>query len=209
MAIYTKHGDLGETCLINRRGVVKDHLCLQAGGDIDELSAQLGMILATLGDGKSLMLRGRVRCVQQELIQIGSIVAGGDGLKLAHGDLKGVSRSKPAPDLIRGRGMTLPPTEKVPGDLLKNAIMRLEAEIDEMEEEMPKIDSFVLAGDDGIVAAHLDVARTVCRRAERSLVALVREVDIEKNILAYLNRLSDWLFISARFMENKDAEKAE
>lgn len=78
------------------------------------------------------------------------------------------------------------------------AIDRLEREMDAMNEALPPLSSFVLPGGSG-VAAHAHWARTVARRAERSVVGLAREDAVRPTVLRYLNRLSDWLFVLARF----------
>jgi cob(I)alamin adenosyltransferase len=77
-------------------------------------------------------------------------------------------------------------------------VTRLEREIDAMDEQLPPLKNFILPG--GTVgAASLHVARTVCRRAERWIVALSQEENINPSVLHYVNRLSDWLFVAARY----------
>ncbi|GJM43760.1 MAG: ATP--cob(I)alamin adenosyltransferase [Gemmatimonadota bacterium] len=75
----------------------------------------------------------------------------------------------------------------------------LEASIDEMEKELPALTGFILPGG-GEAGAALHVARTVCRRAERAVVGLGQEVELRPEIVRYLNRLSDWLFVLARYV---------
>ena len=77
-------------------------------------------------------------------------------------------------------------------------VARLEAEIDAMNAQLPPLTSFILPGGDALAAA-LHIARAVTRRAERSLVAASRDVSLNPLALAYINRLSDWLFVAARF----------
>jgi len=86
-------------------------------------------------------------------------------------------------------------------------VRRLEKAIDVRQETLPPLRAFVLPGGTP-AAALLHQARTVCRRAERSVVALAREADLDPRILAYLNRLSDLLFVLAR-AENQGARLAE
>jgi cob(I)alamin adenosyltransferase len=104
------------------------------------------------------------------------------------------------------------PTHKVASKRAKAAVTaahvrRLEKAIDSREEKLPPLRSFVLPGGTP-AAALLHQARTVCRRAERSVVTLAREADVDPRIIVYLNRLSDLLFVLARF-ENRRAGLAE
>jgi cob(I)alamin adenosyltransferase len=82
------------------------------------------------------------------------------------------------------------------------AIERMEREIDAAESELPKLKSFILPGGTPTAAA-LHVARTVCRRAERLIVALGDERRVEPRFIEYLNRLSDWLFAHARLANHR------
>jgi cob(I)alamin adenosyltransferase len=104
------------------------------------------------------------------------------------------------------------PTHKVASKRAKAAVTaahvrRLEKAIDSREEKLPPLRSFVLPGGTP-AAALLHQARTVCRRAERSVVTLAREADVDPRIIVYLNRLSDLLFVLARF-ENRRAGLSE
>ncbi len=81
-------------------------------------------------------------------------------------------------------------------------IQRLEAEMDEWEEVLPRLTSFILPGGSE-AGATLHVARTVCRRAERRAVSLARAEALNPHILRYLNRLSDWLFVLARMVNHR------
>ncbi len=91
--------------------------------------------------------------------------------------------------------------------LAEQDIRRLENEIDSLSGALPALTQFVLPGGDA-GAALLHLARTVCRRAERSLVALARETGLDAGCLAFLNRLSDYLFVAAR-AQNQHAEAGE
>ena len=86
--------------------------------------------------------------------------------------------------------------------LSRGQIETLEAEIDEMNNELKPLDSFILPGGSKS-ATFLHLARTICRRAERSVVSLRCEEQINDNTLVYLNRLSDWLFVASR-VENQE-----
>ena len=83
----------------------------------------------------------------------------------------------------------------------------MEYRIDQLDEHLEPLKNFILPGGT-LAAAHLHVARTVCRRAERLVVALAEHEAINNNALIYLNRLSDWFFIAARY-ENKQGNIPE
>ena len=82
--------------------------------------------------------------------------------------------------------------------LTEESVTRLEHEIDEMDQRLPELKNFILPGGT-VMAATLHVARTVCRRAERWIVSLAEDEEINSAVLHYVNRLSDWLFTAARF----------
>ena len=86
--------------------------------------------------------------------------------------------------------------------LEKEMIERLESQIDAAEKDLPKLRNFVLPGGSAL-AAQLHVARTVCRRAERMMVAYARTRTIDPVFIEYLNRLSDWLFVQARHANHR------
>ena len=107
---------------------------------------------------------------------------------------------------VIGSHLATPPDDtrrlaQVP-DLGESAIARLEAEIDAADAELPPLRNFILPGG-GEVAARLHLARTVCRRAERLLVGFSGEQPVEPVIVRYLNRLSDWLFVHARWSNHR------
>ncbi len=91
--------------------------------------------------------------------------------------------------------------------LTTEATIRLEKEIDRWQETLPPLRQFILPGG-AMSSAALHVSRTVCRRAERAVVRLSRQQEISPNVLPYLNRLSDWLFVAAR-LANKAAGIAD
>lgn len=174
MKIYTRTGDAGDTGLIDGSRVGKDDPRVVAYGDIDELQAVLGVIKSDLPSGSPL----------------------GDLLKTIQRDLFSLSARLADPkDKVAER------KEKViTGDA---RIEALEREIDSRESELPPLRAFILAGG-GRTGAELHLARTICRRAERSVVALGRLVPVDPLIGVYLNRLSDLLFVLARHQNHKD-----
>lgn len=165
--IYTKAGDAGETGLGDGTRVPKDHPRVEAYGQVDELNAVLGLLLAYCPGGPEAAL---LRTVQNDLFDLG-------------GDL------------------CFPLTEgEQPGKNLRVTAAqaeRLERAIDRLNEGLEPLRSFVLPGGTP-AAAWLHLARTVCRRAERALVTLMKSEPVNPQVLVYLNRLSDFLFVLAR-----------
>lgn len=172
--VYTKTGDKGFTRLAGGQEVSKTSRRVEAYGSVDELNACLGMAAELLRNDENLhLLLQQVKRIQNELFDLGSQLA------VLAGD-----RRKNTP-VIR------------PGDT-----ERLEKEIDEMNDHLPMLNSFILPGG-GEISARLHVARTVCRRAEREVVRLSETEPLDGPEIPYLNRLSDWLFVAARFAASK------
>jgi cob(I)alamin adenosyltransferase len=169
--IYTRGGDLGETSLGDGRRVPKDDPRIGACGTVDELGAVLGIARASgLPDGFDPWLAR----IQNDLFDLGADIAvpGQPERDAAH------------PERSRLR-------------IVAEQVEWLEARCDEVNETLEPLRSFVLAGGTP-AAAGLHLARTVARRAERELVGLARREPVNPQALAYLNRLSDLLFILAR-----------
>lgn len=91
--------------------------------------------------------------------------------------------------------------------ITKEHVERLDQELDELEASLPPLKRFILPGGH-VGAAYLHLARTVCRRAERAIVALAREEDVPADALVYLNRLGDWLFLQARLLNQQQIGRA-
>jgi cob(I)alamin adenosyltransferase len=165
--IYTKTGDRGETGLGDGSRVPKDSARVEAYGQVDELNAVLGLVIASCPDYSE---RALIQTVQNDLFDVGA-------------------------------DLCVPATEtEQPGKALRVTMTqgeRLEREIDRKNEELQPLRSFVLPGG-ALVAGWLHLARTVCRRAERAVVTLMRTEQINGNVLIYLNRLSDLLFVLSR-----------
>lgn len=174
MKIYTRTGDSGSTALFGGGRVPKDHLRVAAYGTVDELNSVLGWTLTQLSDDTT---RQRLSALQHDLFALGADLA------------------TPPP----AEGRKRPETPALPG----GRIQEMEGWIDEADSELPVLETFILPGGEPGAAA-LHVARTVCRRAERSVVALAAESPVSDGVLPYLNRLSDLLFILAR-LENHRA----
>ena len=168
MKIYTRTGDDGGTALFGGGRVSKAALRVDAYGTVDELNASLGWAVTQVTDDT---LRSRLEVMQHDLFALGA-------------DL-----STPPPDEGRRR----PQTPPLPVD----RIGEMERWMDEAADELPELTAFVLPGGTAGAAA-LHVARTVCRRAERVVVALAAQEPVEEGVVRYLNRLSDLLFMFAR-----------
>jgi cob(I)alamin adenosyltransferase len=174
--IYTKTGDRGDTALGDGSRVAKDHPRVAAYGEVDELNAVLGLLLAQLEAGAETDL---VRSIQNELFDVGA-------------DLCVPQRADESP----GQHLRVRPEQA----------QRLEAAIDRLNAGLEPLTSFVLPGGT-LPAAWAHLARTVCRRAERAVVTLARAEPVNPQLVVYLNRLSDLLFVLARaFNRNSQAD---
>ncbi|MBN2361151.1 MAG: cob(I)yrinic acid a,c-diamide adenosyltransferase [Deltaproteobacteria bacterium] len=179
MKIYTRGGDSGETSLLGGRRVRKSDPRVEAYGTVDELNVAIGVVLARQPDP---WLAGQLATVQSDLFAICSVLAGlDDAGRVAH-------------------------HPKVRAALDNARIVELESAIDQATAEAPPLDRFVVPGGTE-VAALLQLACAICRRAERRAVALADPHPVTA-VLVYLNRLSDLLFVLAR-RENARAEVAE
>lgn len=167
MKIYTRTGDAGDTGLFGGGRVAKTHPRVEAYGDVDELNAAIGL-------ARAIELMPRVDEVlvplQRDLFAIGALLA--------------------TPDLDKMKKQL----EKANID--ERRIRELEHAIDEGDQELEPLKAFIVPGG-APKAAALHVARTVCRRAERRVIALQGD-EIPPIVVVYLNRLSDLLFTLAR-----------
>lgn len=178
MKIYTKTGDQGQTGLFGGERVAKDSLRVQAYGGLDELNATLGWALTQIADSE---VRGIVARIQSDLLVAGADLATplpSDG-EDTPGAVSRVPRVEP--------GQT----------------RQLEEEIDRFDSELAPLRHFILPGG-GPAGAALHVARAVCRRAERAVVALSHAEPINPEALRYVNRLSDHLFTLARLANQRE-----
>lgn len=171
MKIYTKTGDEGFTSLVGGTRIDKSHVRIEAYGTVDELNSSLGYLLALCPDGAHA---SQIEAIQQQLFNIGCHLATSLQASLQ------------------------PSCHRLPLLSAEN-IASLEQAIDQMQNQLPPQTQFVLPGGTPLSAwAH--VCRTICRRAERSVVALSHTDTVSPVILQYLNRLSDYLFVLARFI---------
>ena len=177
--VYTKTGDQGMTSLVGGIRIDKSSTRLEAYGTVDELSSQLGLLASivrndstSVANEKAAEMQGiseLIERVQNTLFNVCSYLA--------------------------------TDTSQTPvyesAQLHKEEIAVLEKEIDLITPTLPILHSFVLPGGT-MAASQAHVCRTVCRRAERRIVALTHEAEINPDVLRYINRLSDYLFVLAR-----------
>ncbi len=169
--IYTKSGDGGETSLGNGDRVPKTHARIVAYGCVDELNSSLGVVLA-LGSVTDER-RAQLLRIQNDLFDLGADLCVPESLE---------------------------PLEYEPLRMTESQVTRLEQEIDAATAQLQPLTSFILPGGTP-AAALLHVSRTICRRAEIETLKLTAEAQVNPQVVIYLNRLSDLLFVLAR-LEN-------
>jgi cob(I)alamin adenosyltransferase len=179
--VYTRTGDAGKTRLAGGQQVWKDSLRVEAYGTIDELNASVGVVRVMNADAADLHeaarhLETELRWVQNKLFDVGSILA------------------------------------TAPGQTFKNMphvaakdVTRLEKLIDQCQKDLEPLKEFILPGG-GKVSGFLHQARTICRRAERLCVALSKAESVDPTIVKFVNRLSDTLFVLARWVAKTQGE---
>ena len=179
--VYTKTGDKGKTRLAGGQQVWKDSLRVEAYGDVDELNSTIGVVRAfnkdLLGNHPSAdRLEEELRWMQNKLFDLGGLLA------------------------------------TAPGQMFKNMptvtsqdIIRLEKLMDRCQKDLSPLKEFILPGG-GKIPSLLHQARTICRRAERICVRLGREEPLDPALVRFLNRLSDALFVLARWMAKQQSE---
>ena len=173
MKLYTKLGDDGSTSLYGGRRVMKDDIRIEVSGEIDELNAHIGL-LSTMVEGDAVKILNEI---QARLFIVGASLSS----SVANGSWR-VGKE------VKGESY-----------LSDVELARLEQEIDRLQSSVPQLDTFVLPGGSA-KAAQSHVCRTVCRRVERRLVALSRDVDIDVLTMQFINRLSDYFFSLALYL---------
>jgi cob(I)alamin adenosyltransferase len=175
MKIYTGGGDRGKTSLFSGERVLKTEDRIEAYGDVDELSSVIGALIAALPK-KLAAFSPELRHIQSDLFYLSSWLATTPGS----------------------------PSEEVLEKFSAEKVKFLEDAIDRIDEDLPALKDFILPGGH-VGAAWAHVARTVCRRAERRVFRVMTEfLKTETagqlmNLPVYLNRLSDYLFLLARY----------
>jgi len=183
LKIYTKTGDKGQTSLYGGTKVPKNHLRIEAYGTVDELNAYLGLLRSQV---RVNSIENQIHIIQNSLFNLGAELATPiDKFYLENGN------------------------PRLSNLISEEKIKLLENWIDEIDAGLPILQNFILpAGSEEISSAH--ICRTVCRRAERIVVALNEYEEIREICIRYLNRLSDYFFILARHIakiEGKDEIK--
>jgi len=179
--VYTRTGDDGKTRLAGGQRVWKDHVRVEAYGTVDELNAAVGVVRAfNAGDAgaspAAARLEAELRWIQNKLFDAGGILATASGQTF-----KNMPR------------------------VTSQDVARLERLMDECQRDLKPLEEFLLPGG-GQVASLLHLARTVCRRAERLCVSLARKEQVDAAVIEFLNRLSDTLFVLARWIATKQGE---
>ena len=170
--IYTRTGDKGETALGNGARVPKFASRVSAYGTVDETNATVGLARQHATGDMDAALAR----ISNDLFDLGADLCTPD----RHLD---ATRDYPALRMIAAQ------------------VTRLEREIDAMNDRLTPLRSFILPGG-SVLAAQLHLCRTVCRRAERLVVELAVEEDVNPEAVRYLNRLSDWFFVAGRIANN-------
>ncbi len=180
--VYTRTGDAGKTRLAGGQEIWKDSLRVNVYGTTDELNSMIGLVRVFNSDNggqqpNAVRLEEFLRWVQNKLFDLGGILA------------------------------------TAPGETFKNMpsvtsdhVLRLEQWIDECQQDLEPLREFILPGG-GKVSGFLHQSRTICRRAERLCVTLSREESIDENLVKFLNRLSDALFVWARWVAKSRGER--
>ena len=172
MKIYTKTGDKGMTSLVGGERVSKTDARLEAYGTVDELNSELGLLLTYIETEEDLEVLSQV---QNDLFVVGGYLA-------------------------TNQDNTQLRTQSIVSDEM---VSLLETSIDKIDSELPALKAFILPGGSRS-AAVCHVCRTICRRAERRILELNNQLsehgnkEIDTNVLRYMNRLSDFLFVLAR-----------
>jgi cob(I)alamin adenosyltransferase len=175
--IYTRTGDAGETALGNGERLSKANIRIAAYGTVDETNATVGLV--RLHTAPLEKLDAMLARIQNELFDLGADLC--------------------VPD--RGEKLEFEPLR-----ILPKQYERLEAEIDDLNDELSPLRSFVLPGGHP-AAAQLHLSRTICRRAERLIVELKSHEGehVSEGAVAYINRLSDFFFVASRWVNFKVA----
>ena len=179
--VYTRTGDKGKTRLAGGQQVWKDSLRVAAYGDVDELNSTIGVVRAFNAESVGIQssadwLEEELRWVQNKLFDVGGLLATPPGQTF----------------------------ENMP-TVTNRDVNKLEKLIDKCQKDLAPLKEFILPGG-GKISSLLHQARTICRRAERLCVRLGREEPLDPALVSFLNRLSDALFVLARWIARQQNE---
>lgn len=179
--VYTKTGDKGTTSLVGGRRVKKFDQRVEAYGSVDELNSHIGLLaeMVKVSVEDHSDMLSQLKKVQNNLFVAQTLLATED---------ENIYQKLP--------------------QLNEESVIEMEHWIDKMDAKLPKLNSFVIPGG-SMASAQAHVCRTVCRRAEREIVRLAEEENIEEKIKKYINRTSDYLFVLSRYIlltENKEED---
>ncbi len=204
MKIYTKTGDQGETSLLGGKRVSKNCLEIQLIGEVDEMNAALGVAIVSL---RAFVVIPTAVEESLKPKREGSLRSSEDSVemtKMLVDFLQNIQRDlfKIGAELA---GLQTPLVEKIE-KINNDRVVEMEKIIDEFWAELPELKNFILPGGSE-AGAHLHLARVICRRAERQLVEFGKKISLRPELYIYLNRLSDFLFASARWVNFKAGEE--
>lgn len=174
--IYTRTGDKGETSLFTGERIAKDHPVFDALGAVDECNSAIGAAVSFLPKDPALKpILDQLNIIQHGLFDVGAALA--------------TPRTRAADSKL----------EKTRFD--HESIDLLEKWIDGLDAKLPALHSFILPGGHP-AGSMLHIARSLCRNAERAVLPISKQADVSSNVLMYLNRLSDYLFVASRFINH-------
>jgi cob(I)alamin adenosyltransferase len=178
--VYTKTGDKGDTGLVGGERVSKSSILINTYGEVDELNSFVGLVFSTFPKDNKVSFTSEFQLVQNTLFNLGSNLA----------------------CKVEDREKFLIPNISI------DSISTLENSIDKMNDDLETLKNFILPGG-SLCASNCHVARSVCRRVERSLVSLSKKYDnyLPENAIVFVNRLSDYFFVMSRFVNKISGEK--
>ena len=204
--IYTKTGDSGATSLFGGKRLSKNDARVEAYGTVDELNSLIGIALASLRHSRLDRESDPRRSLSRD-----SRIRGNDRSRGGDDKVKSAISNKLVriqKELFALGGDLASPNDlkiKVPR-INKPFITRLEQEIDSWDKNLPKLHNFILPGGSK-TGAKLHLARSIARRVERAIATLSSKEKINRNTQIYINRLSDWLFVLARYVNKLEKQK--
>lgn len=185
MKIYTRTGDKGETSLYGGARISKASLRVEAVGTGDELNSAIGVAIAQVSRSKYSVsrIKKELTQIQSDLFEIGAVLATPKDTQLTKG--MEIHRALPA--------------------YLKNRVEEMEQTIDVLTQKLTPMKAFILPSG-SVAGSSLHLARAICRRAERRVIALAKKEPIEPQIVIYINRLADLLFTMARYVNMREKQ---